>query len=579
MQLQNLRMCSAALALCPLLMTACGGGSSAPPTAGPPAIPPPDPPVTPPPDPPPPDPPVGDTTFDADFLWQTIDLASATDMGFAVSEVPAGQQVDGTTLTLTEVGDSAGLSGVIAGGNPHGVGVGFVDVDLDGFEDLIVINGSGFDSYLYMNDGAGRFTDRTTASGIDAILNPVGGSADGYSVAAADYDADGDFDLYVTAMPTDFLLQNDGNGNFTDVTSSAGAGGPSSTQPGSASKIAAWGDYNGDGLMDVVVASSTFDNGSSAYLLRNDGNGTFTDVTAQSSMLISSQGNPCAVMWSDMDADGDQDLWVWNDRGDSTSNRSFMRNNNGSFTDDRALVGATFSVGNPMGIDGADLDHDGHIDYYVSNVANNPLLHNNGDGTFSEISAQAGTQGDFGWGLGFEDFNHDGWWDIFVSQEDVLPYLTFRNLKTSPPTFTRQDWPHNTVASSGHNVAVAFADYNHDGKVDVVTASTSGDRVNLYRNDTDVGTHGWLEVKIPQVPGGTAVGGISARVVVRAGDLVQFKDITGGSSRASQNAMSARFGIGHWNGADWVAVLWPDGRQVSLANVEGNRVLQVPSGP
>ena len=283
-------------------------------------------------------------------------------------------------------------------------------------------------------------------------------------------------------MPTDFLLQNDGNGNFVDATASAGAGGPSSTQPGSASKIAAWGDYNADGLLDVVVASSTFDNGSSAYLLRNEGNGTFSDVTTQANMVISPEGNPCAVMWSDMDADGDHDLWVWNDRGNPTTNRSFMRNDDGVFTDDTVAVGATFDVAHPMGIDGADLDRDGHIDYYVSNVATNPLLRNNGDGTFSDASAAAGTLGDFGWGLGFEDFNHDGWWDIFVAQEDNLPYLTFYNQRSAPLAFTRQDWPHNNVASNGHNVAVAFADYDHDGKVDIVTASTSGDRVTLYHN-------------------------------------------------------------------------------------------------
>lgn len=568
MHLRTLSRHSITLALCIVFAVSCGGGGG----DGPPVVAPPVPPA-----PPPPVPPIGGDTFDAVFLWDTIDLSNATDLGFTASERPAAQQVDASVLTLTEIGDSAGLTGVSAGGNPHGVGVGFVDVDLDGFEDLVVINGGGFDSHLYMNDGDGTFTDRTAASGFGAILNPAGAGTDGYSVAAADYDSDGDYDLYVTAMPNDFLLQNDGNGNFIDVTFSSAAGGPPTTQPGSASKIAAWGDYNGDGRMDVVVASSTFNNGSSAYLLRNDGNGLFTDVTTAINMLISPQGNPCAVMWTDMDADGDLDLWVWNDRGNSTSNRSFMRNNNGVFTDDRVAVGATFGVSNPMGIDGADLDHDGHIDYYVSNVASNPLLHNDGDGTFTNISAQAGTLGDFGWGLGFEDLNLDGWWDIFVSQEDSLPYLTFRNMRTSPPTFARQDWAHNPVANSGHNVAVAFADINHDGKTDVVTASTSGDRVNLYRNDTDVGTHGWLEVKIPQVPGSGGVGGISARVVVRTGDLVQFKDITGGSSRASQNAMSARFGLGQWDGAEWVAVLWPDGRQVAVINVEGNRILQIPS--
>lgn len=101
--------------------------------------------------------------------------------------------------------------------------------------------------------------------------------------------------------------------------------------------------------------------------------------------------------------------------------------------------------------------------------------------------------------------------------------------------------------------------------------------MSLYRNDTDLGTNRWLEVRVPRTPETNSLGGISGRVVVKTRDLLQFRDITGGSSRASQNAMSVRFGLGQWTGAEWVAVLWPDGRQVAVQGVEGNQVLQMPT--
>ncbi|MDH3727846.1 MAG: CRTAC1 family protein [Myxococcales bacterium] len=509
---------------------------------------------------------------DAPFLWQPIRLDNATDLGFAAAPIPTGDQVPPGTITLTEVGDQAGLGDSSASGNSHGVGVGFIDVDNDGFEDILLANGAGTNSELYRNDRDGTFTDVSVASGIVNIL----GGVDTYSVAAGDYDMDGDLDIYVGAHPNDVLLQNDGSGSFVDATSAAGAGGPASSQPGSASKIGAWGDYNGDGWLDIAVASSTFaDQPENGYLLRNDGDGTFTDVTEETNFAAAPTGNPCAVLWSDYDSDGDQDVWVWNDRGSATENRVLLRNDGGVFSDVTVAAGITNSVSNPMGIDGADADHDGFLDYYISDINGNPFMHSNRNGTFSDIQNEAGAEGEFGWGLGFEDFNADTWPDIFVAQEDDADYLTFTNLGMSPPRFTEQRWKHAAVGN-GHNVAVAFADYDHNGTIDIVTASTSGSRMNLYRNDTDLGSQTWLEVRVRSTPGTGSLGGISGRVVVKTGDVVQFRDLTGGSSRASQNAMSVRFGLGQWTGAEWVAILWPDGRQMAVLGVEGNQVLALP---
>ena len=255
----------------------------------------------------------------------------------------------------------------------------------------------------------------------------------------------------------------------------------------------------------------------------------------------------------------------------------YVMKNGAKFTD-ITTTSSSVLIGHPMGIDGADIDHDGDLDYYISNLGLHPLLVNKGDGTFKEMSNAAGTRGDFGWGLAFEDFNGDSWADLFVTQEDNRPYYVYTNLKQNPPKFSLAEVPHIPVNRTAHNVAAAFADYDHDGRVDAVTGTTDGSRIMLFHNVTDRGSNRWLEVLVPETPETGERGGINARIVVKTGDILQFRDITGGSSRASQNALSARFGLGQWSGAEWVAALWQDGRQLVMSGVAGNQRLLMHSG-
>ncbi len=517
--------------------------------------------------------------YSADYLWDDILFVGAVDLGHtpAASATP----VQAGSLVMSEIAPSAGLGGSNAGGDSHGVGVGFFDVDGDTWADIFIINGvSGGTTHrseLWHNNQDGTFSDVTQTSGVREALAGLSG----YSIAAADYDADGDLDVLVTGNPRDRLLQNDGAGNFTDVSSTAGVSGPTSDANGNGSKIGAWGDFDNDGWMDIAVVSTQFSGGSqpeNGYLLHNEGNGTFADITSTPGFQISDSGNPCALIWSDFDNDGDQDLLSFNDRGNSSTNRTLLRNDGGAaFTDITQTAGwENAPAGNPMGIDGADLDHNGYLDYYVGNIGGNLLLMGSSTGLFIDESASAGTLADYGWGLGFEDFNLDGWWDIFNAQEDDRDYLTFTNRQTVPVTFVEQGWEHGPANGNAHNVAAAFADYDHDGDTDVVTAGTGGNRVSLFRNDTDRGTNHWLNVVVPVDPIIGSIGGISARVVVQTPDRTWFEDLTAGSSRASQNEMSARFGLGDWDGATWVAVLWPDGRQSVVTNVPGDQVLEMP---
>ena len=514
--------------------------------------------------------------FAADYLWATLTFDDATDFGFVPSEIPLAETVEPGPVVLVEHASEAGLGASVVGGDTHGVGVGAFDVDGDGWDDIFVASGVGAVSYssaVWHNNGDGTFSDGSEVSGVLAALAGV----DAYSVAAADYDADGDFDVYVGAIPYGILLRNDG-GVLSDVTGAANAAGPESVTPGGVSKIAAWGDYDNDGWLDLVAASSTFTTApENGYLLRNQGDGTFADVSTATALQFSGEGNPCAVLWTDYDNDGDLDLNVWNDRGGAFTNRSLLRNDGGVWTDVTVAAHLTNDVGNPMGIDGADVDRNGFSDYYLGNIGGNPLFLGQADGTFVDNAAAAGVLGSFGWGLAFEDLDADTWWDIFVAEEDARPYLTFTHNRDTPPTFTQQEWQHVGV-DKGHNIPVAFADFDHDFDVDMVSGNTAGQPLALFRNDTNRGTNRFLEVEIADSPGFGDRGGITARVVVKMGPTVLWRDITGGSSRASQNAVSARFGLGQWTGAEWVAVLWPDGRQVSAVNVPGNSRVYL-SGP
>ncbi|MEZ4241360.1 MAG: FG-GAP-like repeat-containing protein, partial [Myxococcota bacterium] len=415
--------------------------------------------------------------------------------------------------------------------------------------------------------------ERPAATADAVLLGTEGDDWTGSALAAAgDVDNDGDVDLYLGGQPLDVLLRNLGDRRFEDASAPTGAAGPPSDPSLVAdgrSKITSVGDYDGDGWQDLVSATSTRPDPGIA-VLHNRGDGTFVDATREVGAGIAPDGNPCAVMFTDYDNDGWRDVWVWNDRGGHT----LLHNVGGGFDDLRNRVDRT-SIRNPMGIDAADIDHDGDLDYYVSNIGLHPLLVNQGDGTFEDRSEALGTFGDFGWGLGFEDFDLDGWADLFVTQEDDRPLLVYRN--EGGERFSRQRIavPPVVFGGAAHNVPAAFGDVDGDGRIDVVWARTDGTPVQLLRNETEVGGRHGLEVRIEATPETGERGGIGARVVVGVGETLQFRDVTGGASRASQSALGVRFGLDGWDGADWVVVAWPDGRQRVYVDVPADQPLIV----
>ncbi len=493
-------------------------------------------------------------------LWFPRDLADATDLGHEPSEspvtAPSGLRfVDGTV--------EAGLGGAVGGGNQHGVAIALVDVDADGDPDALFANGTGnrsglrFRSTFWRNEGGTFAADQAA----------LGGALDGldtYSVAAGDVDADGDVDLYVGAQPTNVLLRNRGDGTFTDATAESNAAATRSNPQLVADgrgKVVAIDDFDGDGALDLLSATSTQPR-PGATLLHNRGDGTFEDWTERSGVRIAETGNPCAVLFTDYDNDGHRDLWIWNDRGGH-----LLLHHDGEAWEDFGTQADHVDIRNPMGIDAADVDRDGDLEYYVGNIGPHPLLDNLGNGNFVDLSRAAGTTGEYGWGLGFRDFDLDGWVDLLVAQEDGRSTVAYRN--RTDRTFARSDLapPPLTDPSDAHNVPAAFADVDGDGRTDALLSRTDGSPVQLLRNVTDVGGRSFLDVVVAEAPDTGARGGVGARVVIGAGGVVRFLDLHGGSSRASQSELSARFGLDGWSGADFVVVAFPGGAVRSYVNV------------
>ena len=330
-------------------------------------------------------------------------------------------------------------------------GVAAFDYDNDGLVDLFFTNGAAISSLektgpeywnrLYHNNGDGTFTDVTEKAGVQGV---------GYSMgaAAADYDQDGFVDLYVTGVNRNQLLHNNGNGTFTDVTEKAGVGGMLADRGKGWSVTAGWFDYNRDGKLDLLVVNYLdYDVKTAALcsakrlptycspddfqglpniLYRNNGDGTFTDVS-ESSHLAKYVGKGMGVAFADYDGDGNMDVFLSND---TFPNFLLHNNGDGTFSEDAMLAGVAFKDNGKtvagMGTDFRDLDNDGKPDIFHTAMYGDdfPLYRNMGDGQFEEATSSAGLIGPTSrltaWGAGVFDFDNDGWKDIFTANAAIL---------------------------------------------------------------------------------------------------------------------------------------------------------------
>lgn len=505
-----------------------------------------------------------------------------------------------------------------------GCGVAFYDYDNDGWLDIFLVNGSrleGFptgqapSSHLFKNNRDGTFTDVTAQAG---LLH----SGWGQGVCIGDYDNDGYEDLFVTYFGKNVLYHNNGNGTFTDVTEKAGVGGSGKRW----NTGCAFVDYDRDGHLDLFVANyidldlATAPvpesgpclykgvmvacgppglNGGKNILYRNNGNGTFTDVTEATGILGANGTYGLGVLTADFDNDGWPDIYVAND---STASALYQNKKNGKFVDIAMEAGCALSAdGKPqagMGISAADYDLDGNLDIVKTNFAGDTpsLYHNTGGATFEDATFAAGlgrhTQF-LGWGCGFFDMDNDGWPDILICNGHVYPEveqlkteagysqqkLLYKNLRNGRFDDVSQQ------AGAGITVPVAsrgcaFGDFDNDGDIDVVV-NTVNDYPQLLRCDSSQ-LRNWIKVRTIGTKSNRSGIGARLRCVSHPSDEAkphqQIDEVRSGGSYISQNDLRVHFGLGKADKAEILEIRWPSGQIDTLKDVKANQLIYVKEG-
>jgi hypothetical protein len=480
-----------------------------------------------------------------------------------------------------------------------GCGVALLDYDGDGWLDVFLVNGSTLEGFpkgaeptnhLYRNKHDGTFEDVTEKAGVKA-------SGWGQGACAGDYDNDGDEDLFVTYWGRNRLYRNNGDGTFTDVTQRAGV----------LDKRDRWGagcaflDYNRDGRLDLFVANyidmdlrtaPVPESGLCLYkgvpvacgppglqggknvLYRNEGNGTFADVSDSSGIARAAGTYGLGVSTLDFDDDGWTDLYVAND---SNPSALYRNNHDGTFTDIGVRSGCAYSQdGKPqagMGVAIADFDHNGTFDIFKTNFAGDTstLYVNTGDGFCDDRTFASGIGLNtrwLGWGVGFLDLDHDGWKDLFLVNGHVYPEVeqlkteagyrqrkvVYRNLRNGRfEDISERLGPPVTTPKAGRGAA--FGDIDNDGDTDIVINNVH-DAPDLFRLDIRPGLH-WITVKLVGVTSNRDA--IGARLTLTTAEGTQVDEVRGGGSYYSQNDLRVNFGLGAAARVDRLEVRWPNG--------------------
>jgi hypothetical protein len=472
----------------------------------------------------------------------------------------------------------AGLNTTLPGAScwEFGSGAAWGDVDGDGDPDLFVPVVDG-PAQLWINDASGHFTEEAAIRGVD------NGGRRGMGAVFADYDNDGDEDLYVVNDGTNRLYQNDGTGHFVDVAAAAHV---ADSGPGPS---ASWGDYDGDGLLDLYVTNyiSCTLPWSKDVLYHNEGDGTFSDQTGLLERDGTTSGSGYEAAWFDYDGDGDPDLYLANDDVGIVRNGNHLWRNDGphggrwSFTDVSVQSGMGFWM-NSMGIAVGDFDGDLKLDVAVSNIDGNVLARNNGDGTFTDLAVQDGIfrrlqQADVvavTWGLGFQDLNLDGLVDLYVAAGDIYgtvpqPNEVFVNSGGSFLDLSAPSGGDTAAVSRG----IAFADFDGDGRMDVYVVNQRGSPV-LYRNVTPLGGSHWLEVRLTGTV--SARDACGATLILTAGGVRQIREVFCGSvGLSSGSERTVHFGLGPDQKASSLVIEWPSGTRQVLRDVSGDQLISV----
>ena len=488
-------------------------------------------------------------------------------------------------------------------------GLALFDYDGDGDVDIYFLNGSPLPgteyevsprNALYRNDGKWKFTDVTVEAG-------VGDTGYGLGVAVADYDNDGDPDIYLNNYGPNVMYRNNGDGTFVDVTKEAGVGNGSKVGAGTC-----FLDMEGDGDLDLYTSNylafssdihskvqtlKKFMYAIPRYykpvpdtLYRNNGNGSFTDVSAESG-ISAYAGWGMGMICGDYDNDGHTDIFI---ATDVWENYLFQNDGKGRFEEVGLMAGVAFDGGGQaqagMGVDCGDYNNDGWLDFYLTNYQKeqSALYKNLGGGMLEDVTfvtgAGAGTLNNVTWGNGFVDFDNDGDRDIFIACghlqvniekfDDVSTYhqrnillLNNGNEKFIDVSNECGDGLKVDLSSRG----AGFDDLDNDGDIDVVILNSRREPT-ILRNDS-VNKNHWIQIRLQGFK--TNRDGVGARVKVVAGDLTQIDEVHSGRGYQSHYGTRLHFGLGKREKVDRIEIRWIGGSVNVMNNVKVDQVLSI----
>ena len=447
-----------------------------------------------------------------------------------------------------------------------GNGVSFVDFDGDGWDDLTFTTDDS-QSIRFFKNFNGIFSEH--------YFNMPDINYETKSVNWIDYDNDGDKDLFITSF-TDInrLLRNDGNGVMVDVTLASGF-------PLECLKTygASWGDINNDGYLDVFLSSFDPNKIIPNLLFKNNGDGTFINISLSAGISNVGHLSFCSALF-DYDNDGDQDIYVSNDR---LINTNILYRNNGdeTFTDVSVLSGTDLSI-DAMSVTVDDFNFDGWIDIYVTNTASigNIFLKNNGNGTFSNISGSTGTEVNGPcWGAIFLDADNDQNIDLYVSSEadgstNGNSSVFFRNLGNQNFISYTNNF-YGFVGDINESYSNAIGDLDNDGFPDIIVTNSNLQNVDFWKNNTN-SNNKWLKVKLE----GTLSNkdGIGSVIEISVNGNKQYNHTLSGEGYLSQNSSNEFFGLGNNVVVDYVKVKWLSGIEDILYNVNTNQEISITEG-
>lgn len=475
-------------------------------------------------------------------------------IGFQVSNAQIAFADRATALGMTH---SAGTTFL-------GNGISFFDYNNDGWDDVTMCSETGT---------ALKFFKNVNGTFVEEVLITPAITYNTKQVNWVDIDNDGDKDLFVTSdTDGNRLFENTGSMTLVDITTTAGIPTGNLYTYG-----ASWGDYNNDGFLDVYISNRDEVGFSTPnYLYRNNGDHTFTDVSTTVGLNTDAHSSFCSAFF-DMDNDGDQDLFVANDRN-IYPNFLYKNNGDGTFTDISASSGAGIYM-DAMSATIGDYNHDGWMDIYITNTfEGNVFLRNNGNETFQDVATSTGTEFNaIGWGSLFFDAENDMDLDIYVSGKldgnpSLIPYAFYENHNDG--TFSEPS-PTGFESDNSSSYANATGDFNNDGLFDIVVSNDFDDNMFLWENQTTT-TNNYLKIKLE----GTVSNrdGIGSVIEIGIGANKQYRYTLCGEGYLSQNSSNEIFGLGSHTMVDYIKVTWLSGIVDYFYNVNANQLFNITEG-